>query len=308
MKLLYRSLALLALLALLAYACTFQVNAGEVATVLRFGNPEREVEPGLHFKLPAPIDVVVYIDRRVHVLDPGSAEFLTRDKKNVVVDSFLAWRVAEPRRFVVALGSMESAQTRLTDVLRSVTNEVVGVNDFAALISVRPGEKSIREIDAEITSRLRDEALAKFGIEVRIARIKRVAFPSQNKNSVYDRMRADRQSIARGIRSEGEEEYQKIQARTDRETAAMTAQAERKAAEIRGESDAEVQRVLAEAAAIDPELWRFLRDLELFEASFNERSTVILPAGHELLRGFASPNPDAPRAGTPPQAPAKGEQ
>lgn len=290
MKNFVRFVVLAVVVGALISVSAFQVDQREVAIVMRFGRPVGEVGPGLHFKLPTPIDTVLRIDRRVHVLDPDSGEFLTSDKKNIVIDSFLAWQVADAATFARTLrGSIDDAEIRLNDDLRSVILDVVNAHDFATFVSVTPGSVTLKEIGELITARMQQSARAKFGIDVPLAVIKRVNFPGQNKNSVYSRMEADRKALAKGFRSQGEEEYQKIQARTDRQTAELIAEANRKAAEIKAKTDAEVQKMFAEAAAKDPELWNLLQQIELQESVLGSKSTLILPDDSPLLRLLKSP-------------------
>lgn len=290
MKRLIRFLVVLGIATALLVASSFQVSEGSVAIVMRLGKPTHVASPGLHFKLPTPIDTVLPVDMRVHVLDPDSSEYLTRDKKNIVVDSFLAWKVADPQRFALSLGSPAAAERSLTDVLRSVLGDVLSSQEFSALVSAQPGSVTIKEVSEEITKRTRDRASERYGIEVKLALIKRLNFPGQNKDAVYTRMQADRKALAKGYRAEGEEAYEKITAKTDRQRAEMLAEAQRKADEIRGQADAEVLAIYNKAAEQDPQLWRFLREIELFEASFTEKSTVVLPADHELLNVFRTPS------------------
>jgi modulator of FtsH protease HflC len=285
MKSFFKWLLRAAAAALLVYLTTFQVDESEVAIVMRLGKPDREVGPGLHFKLPTPMDTVLRIDRRMHVLDPDSKEILTRDKQNTVVDAFVAWRVADVALFARAVrGSVADAEIRLTDKLRSIVLDVIAVQDLSSLISVEPGQTTLTEISAQITERMQREARKDFGIDVPLAVIKRVGVPGQNKNSIYSRMEADRKALARGYRSEGEEEYQKIQARTDRQTDELIAQANQKAAEIKAKTDADVQRIFAEAAAKDPELWSLLQQIELQEGALGSRTTLVLPDDSPLLQ------------------------
>lgn len=290
MKTFVRFVIGVAILAILASISCFQVDEREVAIVMRFGRPVGEVGPGLHFKLPTPIDTVLRIDRRIHVLDPDSSEYLTTDKKNIVIDSFVAWKVADAALFAKAVrGSVSEAETRLKDVLGSVILDVVNAHDFAALVSSTPGSVTLKEIGEQITARMQRDARKDFGIDVPLAVIKRVNFPGQNKDRIYGRMEADRKALAKGYRSEGEELYQKIKARTDRQSAELVAEAVRQAAEIKGQTDAEIQKMFAEAAAKDPELWNLLQQIELQESVIGANATIVLPLDSPLLKLLNAP-------------------
>jgi membrane protease subunit HflC len=292
MKLIIRTVLLLAVLVLLIWTCTFQVQENEYAIVARFGNPLRTIsEPGLRFKWPAPVDSVIRVSRSMHVLDPDPNEYLTSDKKNVIVDSFLVWTVRDPLRYWVSVGTRPGADGRLTDILRSVVGDVLSSHPFSALVSHEVQEINMADLGREITEMAAAKALADFGIEVSLARIKRLNYPMQNKEAVFSRMEQERESIAQGIRSEGVEQYEKIKADADREEAELVSLAERQAKELRGEADAEATRIYAEAYEQDPELYRFLRSLETLEKLLGDNSTMILPADHELLDVLGKPRP-----------------
>lgn len=296
MKKLLLLFAVLTTIILLALGCTFQVIEGESVIVARFGDPRRAVDdPGLHFKYPPPIDQVVRIDRRIHVLDPAPAEYLTGDKKNVNIDWFLAWRVTDPRRFHVSVGTRQRAEQRLADILRSVIGDVVSAHPFSAMVSHEAQPVTLPDLLAEITTLAQQKVAEPFGVEVVAARIKRLSFPMSNKNAVFRRMEAEREAVAATFQSEGSEQYEKIKADTDRTEAEMLAEAERSAAEIRGSADAEAARIYAESIARDPELYRFLRSLEVLQDVLGERSTLILRDDHPLLQVLKGP--PAPHAG-----------
>ncbi len=271
-------------------SCTFVVEENQFAVVQRFGAPLRTAgQAGLGFKLPPPIETVVHIDGRVNLLDPAPNEYLTLDKKNVIVDSFLAWSVDDPIQYMVSVESRAGAEARLTDVLRSVVGDVLSSHDFSALVSHEPQEFDLADIVEKVTRVARAKAEQSFGIKVRAVRIKRLNFPPQNKQAVFQRMEAERQAFAAAFRSEGLEQSQKIKAEADLAEAKLLAEADRKARELRGEADAEAARIYADAYGKDPDLYRFLRSLEVLDEVLGVKSTVILPADHELLEVLQSP-------------------
>ena len=275
---------------LLLSTTAFQVRQNQHALVMRFGAPQATVvEPGLHFKLPAPIDMVVPIDMRMHMLDPDAGEYLTKDKKNLLIDSFIIWSVADPLEFYKTVGSRGGAEARLAEILRAVVGDVMSSYNFADILNVSGGSSGLRNVDADLKIATAKRAEGNMGIRIHSATIKRLNFPEQNKRAGFQRMESERQAISGGFRSEGREHYDKIKAQTDREEAEMLAEARRKAEEIRGKAKAEAALIYGEAYAADPELYQFLRSLDALENSLSDDSLIILPSDHTLLKVLQQP-------------------
>jgi membrane protease subunit HflC len=250
----------------------------------RFGRPIEVVQsPGLHFKLPL-VDEVTRLDARLLYFDPPTAEFLTEDKKNVVVSPFVVWRIEDPLRFLQKLYTRENAESRIADLVASEMGTALGRLPFSGLVSVVGGEAHFAEASAAISERVRKRASEDYGVRVVDVGIRRLAFPDQNREAVYNRMRAERERIARRFRSEGEEEAIKIRAEADQERTKLLAEAYRTSAELKGQGEAEAARLYADAVGRDPELYRFLRTLESYDKVLDEKTTLILPADAPLLR------------------------
>lgn len=297
------------LLGLVAWSSFFTVEEGHLAIVSRFGAPKEVIaHPGLHLKWPAPIEEIQRLDGRVSVLNTERAEFLTRDKKNVTVDAFLAWRVGDPLRFTQSIPVRSDAHDRLEELALSALGEVLAERNLDELLGAtedsgsagqsdsdgQPPTHGLESADVELSRRIQESAAEGFGVELLSARIQRLSFPRQNKAAVFLRMEADRQAIASTYRAEGAEAYEKITAAAEREAAELIAAAEEEAARIRAEAEADVTRIATEAYARDPELFRFLRSLETLEAAVDAESTVVLPADHPLLEVLKSPPDDSP--------------
>jgi membrane protease subunit HflC len=282
----------LAVLIIGVLACTIQVNETEYAIVARFGDPRRVItEAGLHVKWPPPIDTVIRIDRRMNVLDPEQAEYLTSDKKNVLVNGFLVWSVEDPLRYLVSVTDKNGAEARLTDIMRSEVGTILGAHPLSALVSTEPQSQTMADVMRDITQNTARRAHESLGIRVSAVRIKRLNFPTQNKQAVFRRMQAERQRIATLYRSEGEEEAEKIRARADREQAVLVNEAMRQAEEVGGEADAEATRIYAEAFGQDPDFYEFLRSLQAYEKIIRANSTVVVPSDAELLKVLKNPQP-----------------
>ena len=295
MRSIFVGIGVVVVIALGAVAITFQVQETEYAIVARFGDPRRVIdEAGLHFKWPPPIETLLRIDRRTNVLNPAPGEYLTSDKKNILVSNFLVWSVADPLRYLVSLTDKTSAEARLTDIMRSEVGTALGAYPLSALVSTEAQEQTMADVLRDITRKTAKRASDSFGVHIAAVRIKRLNFPPQNKQAVFRRMEAERQRIARLYRSEGEEEAEKIRAQADREEAVLLNEARRQAEEIRGEADAEATRIYAEAFGQDPEFFEFVRSLEAYQNIISESSTIVVPSDAELLKVLQTPSGNGP--------------
>ncbi len=265
----------------------FTIRETEVGIVTRFGRPlEALAEPGLHFKLPWPVDEVVRVDRRLLVFDNEPAEMLTRDKKNVLVDSFLCWRVEDPLLFVQTVKTRAEAEARLLDFTASELGAAVGSEPMDAFINADPERVRLRQVAERARGQVHELALASFGIEVVDLEINGFNLPRQNRKSVIERMRAERARIATQYRSEGEEEALKIEALSAAEREKILAEARAEAEAIRGRGEAEALQLLAEAYRKDPEFYRFLRSLESYEKIIDDNTTLFIESDSALMEAL----------------------
>jgi membrane protease subunit HflC len=272
--------AVLLLLARVPYV----VEATEYAVRTRFGRPVSVVtKAGLHARVPL-VDDVVRLDARLLYFDPPAGEYLTNDKKNIVVTPFVLWRIEEPLRFLQTLVTRESAEARLADLVASETGAALGSVPFTRLVSATAGEADLAGVVAGIGERVRKRAAADYGVKVVDVRLKRIAFPEQNLLSVFGRMRSERERIARRFRSEGEEAALKIRAEADREKTRLLSEAYRKAQEEKGAGEAEAARIYAKATNQDPDLYKFLRTLQAYEKILDGKTTLVLPGDSDVLR------------------------
>lgn len=264
----------------------FTVSAQQVGIVTRFSRPlPASYAPGLHLKAPWPVDAVLRLDQRLLVLKyQAMTEFLTADKKNILVDSFALWRIGEPHRFLATLRSRANAEARLLDMITAALGEVVGSYPLSGFINVDKQQLKIDEINNKIMQICKRDAAQNFGIEIQDLRINAFNFPDQNRASLIKRMEAERSRIATRYRAEGEEQAQKIRADTELETRSLLAEASRKAEVSRGEAEAEAMRIYAEAYSADPEFYRFMRNLEALEKIVDKDTTLLLPADTEPWR------------------------
>jgi len=269
---------------LLARTSLFVVDETQIAIVTQFGDPLRVIEDaGPHWKLPQPVQAVRFFDKRLLIYDPKPTEFLTNDKKNIVADAFVAWRIDDPKRFLETVNDRAGAEVRMADIVASELGAALGRYPLHALVSTDPEQMEIAGIMNRVTAECREIAGTSFGIDISEVRMKRVAFPEQNKQSVFDRMRAERSRIAMRYRSEGEEEAIRIRADADKQRQEILAEAYREAETIKGGADAEAARIYAEAFSADPEFYGFMRKLESYGKFLDEKTTIILSSDSELL-------------------------
>jgi len=275
------------LLLLLLPSMMFTIEETEVGIVTRFGRPlAGELDPGLHFKLPWPIDAVVRLDSRLLVFDDEPTELLTQDKKNVLVDSFLCWRVADPLRFAQTVKTRPEAEARLLDITTSELGAAVGSRPMEDFINIDPQKVRLSMVADEVSAAIDRMSRESFGIEVVDFRINGFNLPPQNRASVIERMRAERSRIATAYRSEGEEEALKIEAQAAAERQTIVAEARGKAESVRGEGEAEALRLMGAAYAKDPNFYRFLRGLETSETIIDENTTLFIGTDSKLLEAL----------------------
>ena len=279
-----RQLGVLLALLLIAPSCFFTIHETEVGIVTRFGKPQDGLaDPGLHLKMPWPVDRVLRLDQRLLVFDNEPAEMLTRDKRNILVDSFVLWRIEDPLRFAQTVRTRLEAEARLLDLVTSALGAAVGQEPLDGLINVDPSAVRLRQVADRTAESVRATSLPSFGIAIVDLRLNGFNLPPQNRASVIERMRAERSRIATAYRSEGEEEALKIEAEATKEEARLLAEAEAEAEAIRGAGDAEALALLGEAYSKDPAFYRFLRDLESYERILDDNTTIFLESDSALL-------------------------
>lgn len=282
-------------------------------------------EAGLHAKKPW--QSAIRLDKRLQTFDPRASEFLLVSKKkteegkgigqNVIVDYFVNWRVlgihstevvkgmslqeraecvAGPLTFLKSVANSRKAEDKLKDVVHSELSAALGRHDMSGLVSVDPKDLKIREIEKAVTDACRDIARKSYGIEIEDVRLKRIGLPEQNKQSVFARMRSERQTKATEFRSEGESRAIAIRATADKEATKLRSQAYKEAELLRGKGDAEATKIYAKAHSKDPEFYRLVRTLDAYKKFLNENTTVVLSGDSELLRLLTAGQLSAPKS------------
>ena len=285
------------LLVLLVLSSTlFVVDQRQVAVVYALGEIKEVIQkPGLNWKLPPPFQNVVFLDRRIQTLDSNETRpIFTAEKKSLVIDWLVKWRITDPRQFIRNNGSdMRGLETRLSPIVHAAFNEEVTKRTVGEVLS--SGRDKVMQ---DVRARLTDEAKS-FGIEILDVRIKRVDFVANITDSIYSRMRSERQQVANQLRSTGGAEGEKIRADADRQREVIVAEAYRDAQKTKGEGDAKASAIFADAFGRDPQFAKFYRSLEAYRASFRTKSDVMVvdPSSEffQAMRG-ASTAPAIPAA------------
>jgi modulator of FtsH protease HflC len=279
--------------AVLFRACAFIVDQRQFAIVFALGQIKEVIsEPGLHFKWPL-VNNVVYLDRRILTIDTPQADRVqTSEKKNLFIDSFVKWRINDPRRYWVSfLGNERAAQERINTLVRDALNQAVNRRTVNEVTS-RERERAMEEIRTAVQERVKD-----VGVEIVDVRLKRVDFVPEISESVFRRMEAERKRVANEQRSIGAAEGEKIRADADRQREVLLAEAYKQAQTVRGEGDAKASAIYAQSFGQNTEFFNFYRSLEAYRASFRDRTDVlVIDPSSEFFRYMKSPTPGrAPR-------------
>lgn len=281
-----------ALIVLMIAASTlFVVDQRQVGVVYALGEIKEVInEPGLKFKLPPPFQNVVFLDKRVQTLDsPETRPIFTAEKKSLVIDWLVKWRITDPRQFIRNNGvDFRNLDSRLAPVVQAAFNEEITKRDVRAVLATER-----ERVMADVQKRLGDEAKA-FGIEIVDVRIKRVDFVADITDSVYRRMESERKQVANELRSQGSADGEKIRADADRQREVIIAEAYRDAQKIKGEGDAKSSALYAEAFGRDPQFAQFYRSLEAYRATFRSKSDMmVLDPSSDFFRAMRSGTPAA---------------
>ena len=291
----------------------FTVDATEYGLVTRFGRVVRVIsEPGLYVTVP--FDRVVRLDKRFLFSRPSRSEYLTIDKKNIVIESLATWRIADPERVLATLATQASAEQALADAIVGEIGSVIGQSSASALVSADAAENRYRSIVSAIGREVAAFVRPTYGIDVLSVDIAGLSLPEQNRTHVFDRMTAERGKIATLNRSEGELQARKITAAAEHERVRIEAEAASTAAHTKAEGDAEASRTYSAAFGQDPKFYEFLRTLQAYDKILDDKTTLFFPADAEVLQllrfDAQPPSEPAPNTGTPvgradsPQAPS----
>lgn len=277
---------------MLLSSTVFVVDQRKYAIVFALGEVKDEIsKPGLYFKLPPPFQNVIYLDKRILTLDtPEPERFITAEKKNILVDAYVKWRIVTPKTYFRSFGGDESrARNRMSQIVKAALNDEITKRTVREVISGERG-KVMQAIKAKVAA----EAEA-IGVGIVDVRLKRVDYVEQINNSVYERMKSERVRVANELRSTGSADSEKIRADADKQRTVILAEAYREAEKIRGEGDAKASQVYAEAFGKNPEFYKFYRSLEAYRATFKDKGDVmVVDPSSEFFKYFKGNGTAAP--------------
>ena len=272
-------LASVPILVLLGLTTVFIVDEKEQVVILAFGKPVRTIlEPGINMKVPFPFQEKIKFDDRLLEYDSPPEEILSKDKKTLIDDNYVRWRIVDPLQFLKTVQAIPIALSRMDDIVYSELRRELGTHDMVEIITEN------REKLMEIVTFNSNKATLDYGIAVIDVRIRRVDLPAENEESIYARMEAERNRQANKFRSEGEEEAQKIRAATDRDKTIILADAYKDAERLRGEGDAAAVEIYAKAYSADPKFYEFVRTLDMYKKIIDDKTTLVLPSNSRLFK------------------------
>jgi membrane protease subunit HflC len=265
----------------------FVVDQRRYAIVFSLGEVHDVItEPGLHFKLPPPLQNVVYLDKRLLTLEtPDNDRYTTAEKKDLQVDTFIKWRIADPRSFYVNFGGDEShVRDRIAQIVKSALNNEIGRRTVRQVVSTER---------APMMEAVRGKVVAdakQLGLSVVDVRIKRIDFVDEVNAAVFERMKAERQRVANELRSGGVAESERIKADADRQRTVIMAEAFRDAQKIMGEGEAQASEIYAKSFGKNPEFYKFYRSLEAYRATFrNHGDVMVLDGSSDFFKYLKNP-------------------
>ena len=272
-------LILIAFSVLFGLSSVFIVDETEQIVILQLGKPVRNItKPGLNIKLPFPFQEKITFDNRLLEYDSPPEEILSKDKKTLIVDNYVRWKIVDPLQFLKTVQAIPTALSRMDDIVYSELRRELGTHDMVEIITDN------REEIMEVITTASNIATKDYGIEVIDVRIRRVDLPNENEESIYARMDAERKRQANKFRSEGEEEAQKIRASTEKDKTIILADSYKQAERIRGEGDAIAVDVYAKSYSADTKFYEFVRTLDTYKKIIDDNTTLVLPSNSGLFK------------------------
>jgi membrane protease subunit HflC len=270
-------LALLVTALVVTYGSTYQVSEGHSAVVTRFGEPVRVVEqPGLQWKWPWPIETAHIIDMRQRFFNTPFTATFTRDRRNVVLLTYVVWSVSDPLLFFQSLGTLESAEQKLDGMVTAGKNFHFGRYDLTAIVSTNEKDIQLDRIEQAILEDVREPAREKFGVQLQQVGVKRIAYPEENLSAVLAQMRSERNAEAQELRARGTKEAQRIRDEAMVKADEILAEGKKQSGDLLGAAEKESAAIYAEAHRLDPDFYRFWRSMQVVKKTLGAQATVVL--------------------------------
>lgn len=271
-------------LVLVSYSM-FAVNEKEFVVVTRFGKPVRTLDKaGLYLKRPGFLETVNRIEKRANVFKTQPIQLLLGDKNPLIITCYVCWKISDPLTFLQSLTSSDIVDQKIGDMVNSLLGSTLGDYTIENIINVKPELVKLEEIETRILSESEQKAIEKYGIRIIDVGIRRLAYPQIVAQSVYNRMKAERDKEAKKYLAEGKEEAAKIEAQTDKEVAQIIAEANKESEILKGQGDKESMSIYAEAYGRDPEFFEFTKSLEACREVLKNKSTLILSTESEIFK------------------------
>ena len=278
-------LGLSIIIIILLSSSLYMIPQGEAVVSMRLGRTAQSTtQAGIHWRLPWPLEKIERIDMRKRNVRSKHTEMLTRDNRNIIVLSFVLWSVEDPLLFYQAVGSQEEGDAKIDGLLTNAKISIMGGYDLSALASVDSDAQKYDEIESKLRALIEEVSLNRYGIRVHDVGISRLSLPKENIQAVFKQMRAERKQYAAAFKAEGAKRADEIRAKTDVEVAKIKAKAMTKASKIRGDAEAQAAQIYADAYKKDPDLYRFIRELDSLEKVLGTKSSVILRTDADPFR------------------------
>ncbi|MBN2039443.1 MAG: protease modulator HflC [Spirochaetes bacterium] len=268
--------------------CTLVVNQGETAILMSFGKLVRTItKPGIYLRFPYPFNNVEKIGARLNIYLPTPSEFLTQDKKNLILETAICYKITDPVVFIKTVRNKNGLEVRLTDLISSHTGLLLGQIELSELVNTDPEKVKFEDINRKLTDEIKKDCFD-LGIDVKKVFIKRIMLPEDNRFAVFERMRAERNRIAIKYIAEGEEKAQQIKSEADRTSRVLIAEAKKKATVIKGQAEAKAMKIYGKSYSKNEYLYNFIRSLEAYEKIFNDQTVIVLDENSPILKTFFS--------------------
>ena len=278
----------------IAATCFVTVKEHEYAVITQFGRPVKTItEAGLAVKLPNPVQAVTPLEKRVQMLRLEPSEYSTRDRRNIVVDNYVVWRIVDPVAFMTSTRTTEIAQQRLNTITNSQVGAMLASYPLESILNVDSEQNQLDELFQRVSERVDKVSRQELGIEVLAVRAVKFGYSPRNLKAIYDRMSSEWERLSKQYRAQGHEEAEKIRARTEQEIAELKSTAYRDSQIIKGNSEARAAELYSQAFESHQEFFEFVRTMEAYKAVLDNNSRLILPSDSALFEQLVNPKLDA---------------